>query len=79
MDSKDNKNDLDEDLAWSIGYALWRGPYRVKKQSLKGCQSIARDVVKHLHLSLWKFEKLPPTQQHCSGQTISDRNGEQKH
>ena len=62
-----NKNELDDNLARDLGFALWRSPLRVKgkeSQRIDGCVMIAKDVVAYLKRSLWKFEKLPPTEPH---------------
>jgi len=62
-----DQDDLDSNLARDLGFALWRSPLRVKGKESQGidtCVMIAKDVIAYLKRSLWKFEKLPPTEPH---------------
>jgi hypothetical protein len=49
-----------EDLARDIGYALWRSPFRVKRdQRIDLCRLIAEAVIEHLKRCGWRFHHLP--------------------
>lgn len=51
MSVMSNQDDLDSNLAYDIGFALWRSPLRVKgkeSQRLETCVMIAKEVIAHL-------------------------------
>jgi hypothetical protein len=51
----DERNN-DDDLARDIGYALWRSPFRVKRdQGIDVCRLIAEAVIEHLKRSGWRY------------------------
>jgi hypothetical protein len=46
----------DDDLAYDIGFAIWRSPFRLKRdQGFDVCRLVARAVVEHLKLCGWRF------------------------
>jgi hypothetical protein len=55
-----NDRNTDEDLARDIGFALWRSPFRLKRdQGIDMCRLIAEGVVEHLNRCGRRFYRLP--------------------
>jgi hypothetical protein len=58
QDRMTDKRNIKEDLARDIGFALWRSPFRVKRdQSIDVCRLIAEAVVEHLRRCGWRFHR----------------------
>jgi hypothetical protein len=48
--SMSDERNTDDDLARDIGFALWRSPFRLKRdQGIDMCRLIAEGVVEHLN------------------------------
>jgi hypothetical protein len=55
-----DERNSDEDLARDIGFALWRSPFRVKRdQGIDVCHVVAEAVIEHLKRCGWRFDHLP--------------------
>ena len=57
------RRDRDEDLAFDIGYALWRSKVR---HDIAACRAIAARIIVHLRLSRWQFTRKAPQAMHGS-------------
>jgi hypothetical protein len=54
--SMSDERNADDDLARDIGFALWRSPFRLKRdQGIDAYRFIARAVVEHLKRCGWQF------------------------
>jgi hypothetical protein len=54
------ERNTDEELVRDIGFALWRSPFRVKRdQSIDACRLIAEAVIEHLQRCGWRFYHVP--------------------
>jgi hypothetical protein len=63
----DERNNGD-DLARDIGYALWRSPFRVKRdQGIDVCRLIAEGVIEHLKRCGWRFYHASPSSDDAGG------------
>lgn len=59
------KRDTDKDLAFDIAMALSKAPLK-QARGVDDLRVIAANVVKHLRLCRWQFERLPPLEPHGS-------------
>lgn len=58
-----DRRDSDDDLAFDIGYALWRAKLKL---DIATCRLIAARVIVHLRRSRWEFSRKAPEQMHGS-------------
>ena len=64
-----NHRHSDDDLAFDIGYALWRAKVKL---DIETCRSIAARVIVHLKRSRWEFARKEPEQMHGSFNKSAD-------
>ncbi len=57
------RRDSDEDLAFDIGYALWRARLKL---DIAACRAIAARIIVHLRRSRWQFTRKDPEAMHGS-------------
>jgi hypothetical protein len=58
-----DRRDSDDDLAFDIGYALWRAKVKL---DIATCRRIAADIIANLKLSRWEFTRREPAEPHGS-------------
>jgi hypothetical protein len=63
VSSMQDRRDTDEDLAFDIGYALWRAGVKL---DIAACRTIAARAIVHLKRSRWEFRRKEPERPHGS-------------
>lgn len=56
------RSSSDEYLLLDITFALSRSPFRIKSQRPEHLEIVATDILKHLKLANWRFERNPPVE-----------------
>jgi hypothetical protein len=56
-----DRRDSDDDLAFDLGYALWRAGLKL---DIAACRAIAARVIPHLRMCRWRFMRREPERPH---------------